>query len=312
MQYPRKIQIGFQEGTCPLRCRKCPGFGEHAKKVKENKKMSLEQSKRLIDEMARMEVVPTVQPHIITEPFANEDLKEIIPYCCSKGMTLSIITNGILLDKAWMDFLIEQLNRNSTISFSLDAVTQETYEKVRGKYSLFELEKKIEYLVDYRGDKGGGPRVGVSFVYEEDNYKEQDAFLEKWKDKVDVVRFNVALDEKGKVPSVFKTQEVVKDAAGCPYVQETMVIDADGEVRVCCRDAFGVTSLGNVFEEGILAVWNGDKRKLLLQRQKEDLLYQRDFCFECEWGYALYNFSETETKDYIINSADYAVYYNRK
>lgn len=311
MQYPRKIQIGFQEGTCPLRCRKCPGFGEHAKEVKKVQKMSLQKAEKLIDEIAQMERTPIIQPHIVTEPFANEDLKEIIPYCCTKGIALSIITNGILLDKEWMDLLISCLNRDTTISFSLDAVTQKTYEKVRGNYDLTELEKKIEYLMDRRGKMG--PRVSVNFVYEEDNYDEKDVFLDKWKNKVDAVHIGVVLDEHGKVPAVYKIKEIDKRNKGCPFVQEVMVIDSDGEARVCSQDAFGETNLGNAFEKGILAVWNGDGRKELLHKQERGLLESSDFCFECDWGYCLYNFKETEeTEDFIIKRADYAVYYNRK
>lgn len=202
MQYPKKVQIGFQEGTCPLQCNKCHAFGKYAKKVKEAQKMPLEKAKQIIDEIAQMEELPVIQPHIVTEPFANNDLKEIILYSCSKGLRFSIITNGILLNKEWMDFLIGALNRDSTVSFSLDAVTQETYEKVRGKYSLSDLESKIEYIINNRGDKG--PRISVNFVYEEDNYGEKETFLKKWRDLVDAVHIGVALDSNRKIPDVYR------------------------------------------------------------------------------------------------------------
>ncbi len=311
MQYPRKIQIGFQEGTCPLRCRKCPGFGEHAKRMKEIQRMSLDQSKVLIDEIAQMETVPVIQPHLITEPFANKNLKEIITYSCNKGISFSIITNGILLEAELMEFLIESLGRNSTISFSLDAVTQETYEKVRGNYNLIEIEKKIDFLMQQRGNRG--PRIGVNFVYEEDNYAEKDIFLESWKNRVDVVHIGVCLDEKGRIPEAYRKKDVDKGKDACPFLNEVMAIDSDGGVRVCSRDAFGDTYLGNVFNEGILPVWNGEKRKQLLEKQRQNLLQSKDFCKDCEWGYSLYRFDNvTETDEFVIKRADYAMYYNRK
>ena len=311
MQYLRKIQIGFQEGTCPLRCKKCPGFGEHVKGEKKVRKMPLEKAKRLIDEISQLEAIPAIQPAIATEPFANEDLKEIIPYCRSKGIPINIITNGILLDKVWMDLLIKWLDRNSTISFSLDAVTQTTYEKVRGTYELREIEKKIEYLMDRRGDMG--PRIGVNFVYEEDNYGEKDEFLEKWKDKVDVVHIGVVLDENKKVPTVFRKEGIIKGRNICPFLQEVMAIDAGGEVRTCSVDALGETYLGNVFEQGIEAAWSGEKIENLRQKHMCGQLADGDFCYDCEWGYSLYNFDKTEeTDDFVLKIADYAVYYNRK
>ncbi len=311
MQYPRKIQIGFQEGTCPLRCKKCPGFGEHAEGVKKVQKMSLEDAKKLVDEIAQMKEVPTIQPHIVTEPFANEDLKEIIPYCSRQNISLSIITNGILLDIDWIDLLVKVLDRTSTISFSLDAVTQKTYEKVRGNYDLEELERKVEYFIEKRGTKG--PRIGVNFVYEQDNYDEKDVFLDKWKYKVDAVHIGVVLDEQKKVPGCYRKGDIIKKNVLCPFLQEVMAIDSGGEVRVCSADAFGKTCLGNVFEEGILPVWNGEKRKTFLQKYKQNFLLEDDFCYGCEWGHSLYNFYKAEeTNDFYIKIADYAIYYNRK
>ena len=311
MQYPRKIQIGFQEGTCPLRCKKCQAFGEHAKKKKAVKKMHLEKAIRLIDEISEMESIPAIQPSIYTEPFANEDLKEIIPYCRKKEVPLNIITNGILLDIEWIDLLIKCLERNSSISFSLDAVTQRTYEKVRGAYDLRKIEEKIEYLLNNRGSKG--PRVSVNYVYEEDNYSEKDAFLQKCKDKVDAVRINVALDIHRQIPAIYRKKDVIIQSDECSFLCETMTIDSEGEVRVCPVDAFGATYLGNVFEKGIMPIWEGKELEALIQKHKENQLLQTDFCYGCEWGYGIYNFNKLEeTEDYIIKIADYATYYNRK
>lgn len=310
MQYPRKLQIGFQEGTCPLKCKKCLAFGEHAKDKKAVRKMSLERARRLIDEISEMKVVPAVQPNIHTEPFANEDLKKIIPYCCDKGVPISIITNGILMDEEWMELLIKWLDRNSAISFSLDAVTQETYEKVRGAYSLSDLEQKIKYLIKKRGNKG--PRVSVNYVYEEDNYGEKDIFLEKWKDEVDAVRINVVLDSNRKIPSIYK-KEVVKNNDVCPFLDEIITIDSDGEVRACPVDAFGETYLGNAFEKGILQIWNGEEMERLRQKHRQNQLCREDFCYGCEWGYSVYGFNEVEeTENYILKIANYALYYNKK
>lgn len=137
IKYPRKIAIGFQEGTCPLKCKKCFAFGKNAPYKKEIGKMSIDNARRLIDEISTFEIRPNIQPHIFTEPFANKDLMDIIQYCNQKregkaGLGMSIITNGILIDDEWEEFILSELDENYTISFSLDAVTQSTYEKVRG------------------------------------------------------------------------------------------------------------------------------------------------------------------------------------
>lgn len=316
MQYPRKIIVEFQGGTCPLRCKKCYVFGEHVKGKVRVQKMPLENAKKLIDDIAQLNPVPAIQPFLATEPFANEDLREIIPYCTSKNVPLNIITSGVLLNDEWMDLLIAYLGRNSTISFSLDAVTEETYEKVRGGglYSLAEVEKKIEYLIKYREIKG--PRVTVSFTYDEDNYKEKDIFLNKWKNVVDAVRISCVVDSERKIPDFFRKKDKALDLNKkdiCPYLEETIVIDSGGEVRICCMDVFGETYFGNVFEEGIMAIWNGEKMERIRRMHQGNRVPPTDFCYGCEEGYSGNNFKKIEeTEDYLLKAADYAIYYNRK
>ncbi len=308
MKYPRKIAIGFQEGTCPLHCKKCFAFGENAKKQKNIAKMPYDRALWLISEIAQMEQIPSIQPHIFTEPFANDDLQKIIQACVDRNICMSIITNGILLHKEWLDFLIHKLDRRYTLSFSLDAVTQQTYEKVRGNYELKELEKKVRYLICNRGDCG--PRVGVNFSVEEENYTETEDFLGKWKGKVDAIRINTAFDQGKKIPVRFRKKR--DDRPGtCGYLEEVMVIDTDGQVRVCQFDAFGDTMLGNVFEEGIVNVWNGEKISEVRRRQSNDELNHNDFCYGCEIT-EMTKFRTCETENYIMKEADHSLYYNYK
>ena len=135
-EIPDKINIGFQEGSCPLACKKCFAFSQLAGRKKQVRKMPMDKAKRLIDEIAEIdeENRPDIQPYIYAEPFANADLKEIVLYSFSRGVKMTFLTNGILFNDEWIDFFTKELKHPTTISFSLDAVTQETFEKVRGMY----------------------------------------------------------------------------------------------------------------------------------------------------------------------------------
>lgn len=309
MKYPRKIAIGFQEGTCPLACAKCLAFSPNAKKKKKSDKMPLEKALYLIDEAAEMEKVPVIQPHIFTEPFANHDLRLIMQHCMAKKIGMSIITNGILLNKDWLDFLIHELVRTVTLSFSLDAVSQKVYQKVRGNYELKKLEDKIEYLVNNR--KKGGPRVTVNFAMESDNCSEADDFIEKWKYKVDAVRVDTVFDFDKKISQKFINHNDKNNNLKCRFLDEVMVIDTDGQVRSCQLDAFGDTVFGNAFEEDILSIWNGEKLNKVRLEQAEGKLKNIDFCYGCEVPY-MTNHIKYETDEFVILKADCSVYYNYK
>lgn len=311
MRVPRKIAIGFQEGTCPLRCNKCLAFGKSISRRKEICKMPLNTAKMIIDEIAGLDEIPIIQPYIYTEPFANPDLPEIIQYCNERNIAMSIITNGILIDDRMVDFLVENTNSKYTISFSLDAVSQETYEKVRGKYELKRIEEQIEKLVEKRGVNG--LRITVNFTVEEDNDRETLAFLEKWKYKVDGVRATVGVDAQRRVPDKYRKGEYRHGVINkkCGYLDEIMVIDADGHVRSCSFDAFGDTDFGNVLETGILAIWNSEQMIKHRTMQAQGTLPQNDFCAGCEAGSGAMKHSRI-TEKLIINEGDYAVYYNLK
>lgn len=320
MKYPNKIAIGFQEGTCPLQCPKCYAFSKNAKQKKTVQKMPLDKAILLIDEIAEMEEHPKLQPHIYTEPFANNDLKDIILRCCEKDIPMSIISNGVLLNENWIHFFIENTDKKCTLSFSLDALSQSVYEKVRGNYDLAQIEENIVSLSNKKGTNG--PRVGVNFCVEEANYFEAEPFLEKWKYLVDAVRMSLIFDEKKQIPNFFreennKLNNMFRIRRGkmtsqeCGYLNSIMTIDAGGEVRTCQNDAFGATYFGNVFEEGIMGVWNGKKLQDYKEKQKNGLITQKDFCYGCEFPTAM-TFEEEETDEFFINRSDSSFYYNRK
>jgi radical SAM protein with 4Fe4S-binding SPASM domain len=52
----------------------------------------------------------------------------------------------------------------------------------------------------------------------------------------------------------------------CPLLLIQMVIRPDGKVSLCCNDALGTFTLGNVNDESICAIWNGDIYKDLRKK----------------------------------------------
>jgi len=309
LEYPRKVAIGFQEGTCPLNCPKCFAFGGKLGRKKTAQKMTFENAMVLIDEISEWKIKPIIQPHIFTEPFANKELGDIIRYCHGKDIFMSIITNGILIDEKWMKCILSELDRRDTLSFSLDAVSQGTYERVRGKYSLEWIEGKVEYLLSHRTDSNG-PRISVNYTVEAENCHEVQEFIEKWKNLADAVRVTVAIDENKKIPDMFRKKDG-GEISGCGFLDEVMTIDTDGHVRVCQYDAFGESDFGNVFEKGILGIWQGDDLEHHRLMQEDGSLHKNDYCYQCE-GACGTKLIAREMGDFLVKEADYSIYYNRR
>jgi MoaA/NifB/PqqE/SkfB family radical SAM enzyme len=107
----------------------------------------------------------------------------------------SINTNGTLLTKEWIERIVET---NTTIVFSIDGITKESYEHIRRGANYKQVLGNLEALAKYR-DKyksavtGGfcGTNIEMTFVIMKSNYKDLEHIVEFVKKyKIDVLRLS--------------------------------------------------------------------------------------------------------------------------
>jgi radical SAM protein with 4Fe4S-binding SPASM domain len=190
------------------------------------------------------------------------------------------------------------------VSFSIDAVTKETLLKVRGIDKLDKLHAAVDLMLRVRGD-APRPRVGVSFTLQPVNAHEREEFVAYWAPRVDFVRVG-ELFENGRFPNV----KVEGPRRPCPALYSTMAIHTNGNVSYCCLDGFGETNVGNVFEEGVAAVWNGGKLNQVRRWHETGQWDKVPFCKGCE-RWASYGFEETLEDNLLIRRSPEYTYYNR-
>lgn len=68
----------------------------------------------------------------------------------------------------------------------------------------------------------------------------------------------------------------------CIYPFCQFVIRPDGKVSLCCNDALGKMTMGNLTAERIVDVWNGDKYKDVRKRLLNGRRYV-DLCYSCDF-----------------------------
>ncbi len=124
---------------CNLRCKMCYYYNESEKSNTQNliekrksEELTLEQIKKLIDDISAMGVkVLTLHGG---EPLIHRDLFAISKYAYSKGMLVNFFTNGILLDEAVIDKIIDA--RINAITISMDG-PERIHDEVRGLKGAF-------------------------------------------------------------------------------------------------------------------------------------------------------------------------------
>ncbi len=155
---------------CNLRCKMC----EYSYRNGERSFMSLETFKKVFGQFPQLRSMDLTG---IGEPFCNPDFMKIVRYGKKHGVKIEFSTNGLLLTEAHMDELIE-LDVDK-ISFSVDASTRETHEKIRQGSSFEKLTSHIKLLSrKKRGLRRQKPVVYLSYIVSLENILEAEAFLD--------------------------------------------------------------------------------------------------------------------------------------
>jgi radical SAM protein with 4Fe4S-binding SPASM domain len=256
---------------------------------------------KILDEVKDFKSV--VIPNYWTEPLVVKSFKEVAREAKMRGVPVAINTNGLLITEDMAEFLVDH---KTAVSVSIDATTSETLVKTRSTNRLERIHNAVFLLLEKRGERAS-PRVVVSFTAEDCNRHEQEEFLRYWIQYVDAVRINEMYTYERTIDNVV----VTRDRTPCREIYDQMIIDFNGDVRMCCVDGFRVTSLGNVFEHGVYNVWHGEALTAVRKSHEDRNYGDQPFCRSCTL-WSNYNvINEHEEGNLLIRSSDSTTYYNR-
>jgi radical SAM protein with 4Fe4S-binding SPASM domain len=287
---------------CNLKCPMCIVHGETNDprlKAYLKQNMGLENSQRILDEV--MSARPLVMPSMWSEPTMSPNFREHVRQIKEHGLTAAMNTNGLKLNADLARFLVDI--KFDSVFFSVDAMTPETLQKVRGITRLDLLHKAVELLMATREDKPH-PRIGVSMTLQETNRHERDAFVEFWTKKVDAVRIG-EIWKQGHF-----TFKVKGPRIPCSALYTTLAVNTNGNVSICCLDSFNGTNMGNVFKEGVKAVWHGPKLTAMRRLHERGQWDKITLCKNCD-RWASYQYEEEVRDGLLIRRSPEYTYYNR-
>jgi len=275
--FPLHIDLDSTD-ACNLNCPYCWAEGGHFKRT--NKRMP----NQLIDEIFQ-EInsanndgqLCALNIGTIGEPLLCLDVVyNILERSVDAGLIDKFIhTNAHLLT---IDVFRNLVDLDLTyLLISLDAIREETYEKVRGK-GFNNVLQNIEKVIEYKREKNlFFPIIRVSFVENDINESEKNDFIHFFKDKVDfveiqpLVKYNYTLTENKNV-SIYCHQ---------PY--QRMLIGLQGQMALCCS---GYSMLRDFYvakfpEMPIKEAWLHEKSQKLRYALKENELTDYPYCLKC-------------------------------
>lgn len=287
VKYPPHLEFELNY-SCNLRCPMCTWSAETAVE-KPKDWFKLEDYKKIIDE-AVSNGTKSVRLCFINEPLIRKDIDQFVKYASDAGiLDIIITTNGTLLTKEVSKRLIEA--GLTKLSVSLDAVTEETYNKIRVGGDFNTTIKNIHDFLEIRKNLNSKlPKLRLSFVRTKLNEGEYRSFVEYWKDKADSLGIQNLQDPfaEGKFqdPSrsegfSFGNKITPPKQFHCPEPYKRMTLRSNGDVLACCSFYAVDLVVGNWKTTDIEKIWNGDQMIELRRIHKNGEYYKNRACKMC-------------------------------
>jgi len=251
--------------------------------------------KKLINE-AVSKGTKSIRLCFINEPLIRTDLDQFIKYASDVGiLDIIITTNGTLLTKEMSKRLITA--GLTKISISLDAVTEETYNKIRVGGNFKTTIKNIHDFLEVRKNLNTKlPKIRLSFVNSKINSHEYNAFVDYWKDKVDSLGIQYVQNPFGegkfKDPSrekliMFDNKAPPPKEFHCSEPFKRLTLRSNGNVLPCCSFYASELVVGNWKKESLQDIWNNEKMVELRRIHKNGEYTKNEICKNCVQNYSL-------------------------
>lgn len=260
---------------CNFRCSFCPQSDPAHRDAREAGLLTVENFRLYLDRI--METRPDNPNFSICldgEPLMNKHFPEFIRIANERGFRPRFSSNGRLLTPETADELARAGGFVASIDFTAD---REMFESIRGRAGDFDaVLENLRYLA---GLAARDPRIKLEIV-DISSFRGADQEASK--------REMRALFPADLPASVSFWSRNFHNFCGhlgtgwaaggyvlCPYPWSSFSVTWQGDVVACCRDTLARTVLGNVFEQSIAEIWDGEKyrtmRRLLIEQRPGEI-----------------------------------------
>lgn len=232
---------------CNLTCPFCPRtkYVQHLPRA--NKDMSTAQIGIILD---KMPWTKSVGLHIFGEPFCNEDFSLLVAECERRGIETCCASNLNTPDYRKIEDAVEMGLRY--LKVDIDSIDEKEYRKYRPGGDLDFVIDNLRLLCSKRFRKVKVAVQAVAFKGIEKIYTPLD-FNKKYGFMPDSFEY--------KFFDGFRSNFIEREipAMSCAESFYGFSVMVDGTVIPCDRDWAGEYGMGNIFEQSIDEIWNGEK-----------------------------------------------------
>ena len=310
--FPLQLDIEVS-GRCNLMCTHCV---RHSRRTGVGD-MEMRIFKKIIDEGARHGLYAMI-PHWLGESFLHPELMGMIQYAKENGvLDVRVNTNCTLLDEAMAEKVLD--SRLDTIVCSIDAVEEETYNRIKFGSDFSLVHRNIERLIELRNSRGlKKPKIIVQMIDMKKTHEELTSFIDYWRVRADRVRVAIYQSPDGKPNDRNRVRNAPDSIFPCPQLWQRLALSWDGVVYACIGDNSCRNPLGNVNEESIYDIWHGAKMNHLRQLHVNYKADDIEMCLHCDLnkipqtakkykGHKEWTSETTKKKGYPLESGQRAI-----
>lgn len=269
--------------ACNFRCPMCTqGNPELKEKFGYTERLTTTGIAKILAE-AQKHGCPSISFQGDNEPFLIREITTWFQMAREAGfLDIMVNTNGSIMTPDLAKRIVESgLTR---IRFSLDAITEETYKRIRVGGDFHKTYANIELFLSVRKELGSMlPRVGVNFVRTSMNAHEVEAFKDYWNPKVDfiVIQDFMTPDVQGKFEHLDVDDRAAVENFKCPQPWQRLYIRGNGDVTPCCAMFSSYLKLGDSRETSLADLWNSKEARALRQLHAEGRYRENPICLKC-------------------------------
>lgn len=287
---PMKMSIE-PTNICNFKCSFCGQSHPKYKKIRKGM-MQFEQVKDLLGRIVR-DFYPDVENRLISfthrgEPFLNKQFPDFIILANKMGFKVNFSSNGSLVDKQVVDYLVENEARYEIcVDFAAD---DKLYETIRGGENSHTLVlRNLEYLIGRAMETKMISVVitDISTFNTNDQKGENEAFENLKALFNNIEHKNVKFTKRTfhSVEGVFEVNHPEKKCNYrlCYYPWFEMRVAWCGDVIPCARDWRNELVMGNVFElDSLWDLWLSEQYQCLRRSLIEKYLEEMPACRRCD------------------------------
>jgi sulfatase maturation enzyme AslB (radical SAM superfamily) len=190
------------------------------------------------------------------EPMLHPQLLDMLELARQKtNCVINLTTNGTQLNSVAVDRILQ--SNIHMLEVSLDALTKDTYETIRCQSDYEKVMGNIFTFISRRKKLKASTKLLVSFVLQEQNKHELDAFRKFWQSIADfvVIRNLHSANNRVKQDEVQGNVLQYPNRYPCPHLWKRLIVDFKGQIKFCPTDWGKDSVIADVLKDGLAEAW---------------------------------------------------------